>query len=147
MAVPNVFFYSPMNSGSFIKTGQQRKVLISTDLLLGEGVDIPDLDTLFLASPYMQERVIQQCSGRLLRASDGKKSVLIYDYVDYKVPRLSYMFTKRISIYKKLGFIPLGDNKTPYERILYFSYDFLDSLIADIKGAEKEIFLAFSYEK
>lgn len=128
-----------------IKNGQQRKVLISTDLLLGEGVDIPDLDTLFLASPYMQERVIQQCSGRLLRTSEGKTSVLIYDYVDYKIPRLSYMFTKRVTIYKKLGFIPLGDNKIPYERILYFSYDFLAPLIADIKGAEKEIMLSSSF--
>lgn len=121
------------------------KVLISTDMLLGEGVDIPNLDTLFLASPYMQERVIQQCAGRLSRAVEGKENTLIYDYVDYRIPRLSYMYTKRLSIYRKLGFIPLSDEKMPYEKILYDDSDFLDPLLSDITKANKEIILSTSF--
>ena len=121
------------------------KVLISTDMLLGEGVDIPNLDTFFLASPYMQERVIQQCAGRLSRAVEGKENTLIYDYVDYRIPRLSYMYTKRLSIYRKLGFIPLSDEKMPYEKLLYDDSDFLDPLLLDITKANKEIILSTSF--
>ena len=121
------------------------EVLISTDMLLGEGVDIPNLDTLFLSSPYMQERVIQQCAGRLSRSAEGKESTLIYDYVDYRIPRLSYMYTKRLSIYRKLGFIPLSDEKMPYEKLLYDDSDFLDSLLSDIIKATEEIILSTSF--
>ncbi len=130
---------------SDLRVKSNPEVLISTDMLLGEGVDIPNLDTLFLSSPYMQERVIQQCAGRLSRSAEGKESTLIYDYVDYRIPRLSYMYTKRLSIYRKLGFIPLSDDKMPYEKLLYDDSDFLDSLLSDIIKATDEIILSTSF--
>lgn len=128
-----------------IKDSPHPEVIIATDMLLGEGVDIPSLDTLFLASPYMQERVIQQCIGRLSRIADGKQSVLIYDYVDYRIPKLSYMFTKRLSVYRKLGCIPYSDVTEPYEKILYDDSDFLEMLISDISKAKKDIIFSTSY--
>lgn len=44
-----------------IRKADRPDVLIATDKLLGEGVDLPSLDTLFLASPFKQERIVQQC--------------------------------------------------------------------------------------
>ena len=128
-----------------LKLAKYSFVLIATDKLLGEGVDIPSLDTLFLVSPYMQERVIQQCIGRLSRASEEKNSILIYDYVDYRIPKLSYMFSRRLSIYIKLGCIPYSNISEPYEKILYDESDFLETLISDITKAKNEIVFSASY--
>lgn len=127
------------------RTDGPRRVLIATDMLMGEGVDIPSLDTLFFASPYMQERVIQQCVGRLSRLYDGKKPIMIHDYVDYRIPRLGYMFSKRITIYRKLGCIPFSDTLAPYEKMLYDESDFLDALLSDISNAESGIVLSTSF--
>ena len=151
LGIPYVSLDGKMNKNSIrealdeLRDKLHPKVLIATDMLLGEGVDIPNLDTLFLASPYMQERVIQQCAGRLSRAVEGKENTLIYDYVDYRIPRLSYMYTKRLSIYRKLGFIPLSDEKMPYEKFLYDDSDFLNPLLSDITKANKEIILSTSF--
>ena len=55
------------------------------------------------------------------------------------------MYTKRLSIYRKLGFVPLYDEKMPYEKLLYDDSDFLDSLLSDITKANKEIILSTSF--
>ncbi len=148
--IPSVVLDGSVNSKKINEAVQSLRssigpsVLIATDKLLGEGLDIPGLDTLFLASPYMQEGVISQCVGRLSRASEGKKTTLVYDYVDYRVPILSHMFTRRISIYKKLGYSPLTDSSAPYDRLLYDDLSFEDKFIEDIKNAQNEVIISSS---
>ena len=120
-------------------------VLIATDKLLGEGIDIPMLDTLVLASPFMQESAIQQYAGRISRAASGKNDTLIYDYADYLIPRLSYMYLKRLSVYKKLGYVSCADTRQPRTEMLFDNVSFSDAFLADILKAEKSIIISASY--
>ena len=121
------------------------EVLIATDKLLGEGVDLPELDTLFFVSPFKQPRIVEQCAGRLLRAAEGKFSVRIYDYVDYRIPMLSRMFSRRVSIYKRLGYIQHGNESAPAQKILYDGSDYSAALLDDISAAGSEIILSASF--
>ena len=60
--------------------------LCATSSLLGEGFDLPLLDTRFLAMPISFEGRLIQYAGRLHRAFPGKENVLICDYLDEMPP-------------------------------------------------------------
>ena len=79
-------------------------VIVATGSYIGEGFDLPQLDTLLLASPYSWEGVITQYSGRLHRENEGKDNVIVFDYVDTSVPMLERMYKKRLKTYAKLGY-------------------------------------------
>ena len=83
----------------------ENKVILSTGKYLGEGFDLPSLDTLFLVFPFSWKGTLAQYTGRLNRAFQGKKEVRVYDYVDEKVPTLLGMYKKRLRSYKNLGFV------------------------------------------
>ena len=68
-----------------------------------------------------------------------------YDYVDYRIPALSRMFASRQRIYRKLGFLPSGDEHAPQVKILYGEKDFLEVLLADISSAARSVFVFFSF--
>ncbi len=78
-------------------------VVVATSQLLGEGFDLPQLDTLFLAFPVAFQGRIVQYAGRLLRPYPGKTEVQIHDYVDAAVPVLAAMHAKRKRAYALLG--------------------------------------------
>lgn len=80
------------------------RVILSTGKYLGEGVDLPCLDTLFLVFPVSWKGTLTQYAGRLNREYYGKTEVQIFDYVDQKVPVLSRMYFKRLKGYSALGF-------------------------------------------
>jgi superfamily II DNA or RNA helicase len=80
------------------------RIILSTGKYLGEGFDLPCLDTLFLVFPFSWKGTLTQYVGRLNRTSYGKTEVIVYDYVDDKVPILRRMFDRRIKGYKALGF-------------------------------------------
>jgi hypothetical protein len=44
-------------------------------------------------------------TGRLMRQSEGKTVVQVYDYADTRVPVLKRMFEKRMKTYRALGFL------------------------------------------
>ena len=74
------------------------QVLLATYSLAAEGLDIPRLDTLVLATP--KGDVVQAC-GRILRETPGKQNdPYILDIVD-DLPILEKMFLKRKRFYKK----------------------------------------------
>ena len=79
-------------------------VVVATGSYLGEGFDWPRLDTLFLAFPIAFKGRVVQYVGRLLRAHGAKHAVELHDYVDEHVAVLARMHTKRLSVYKTLGF-------------------------------------------
>lgn len=54
----------------------------------GEGFDLPRLDALLLTMPVVWKGTLTQYTGRLHRAAPGKREVLLYDYVDLRVPML-----------------------------------------------------------
>jgi superfamily II DNA or RNA helicase len=78
--------------------------LLATGSFLGEGFDLPQLDTLFLAFPLAFKGRIVQYVGRVLRPLPGKSRVEVHDYVDINVPVLARMHTKRLPAYGSLGF-------------------------------------------
>ena len=78
--------------------------LLATASLLGEGFDMPELDTLFLAMPISFKGRLIQYAGRLHRFSKQKKSVRIYDYVEPDHPLTAQMYRKRTSAYREMGY-------------------------------------------
>ena len=80
------------------------QVVVATGKYIGEGFDLPRLDTLFLALPISWKGSLAQYAGRIHRESEGKESVIIYDYVDYSLPMLERMFAKRLKGYDALGY-------------------------------------------
>ncbi len=78
--------------------------ILSTGSLVGEGFDLPQLDTLFLAMPFSFKGRMIQYAGRLHREFNGKEGVIIYDYLDISSGLTISMFKKRISAYKQMGY-------------------------------------------
>ena len=82
----------------------QAQVVVATGKYVGEGFDLPRLDTLFLAMPIAWKGSLAQYAGRIHRESAGKECVTIYDYVDCSLPMLQRMFNKREKSYKAMGY-------------------------------------------
>ena len=78
--------------------------LLATASLIGEGVDIPRLDTLVLAMPISFKGRMVQYAGRLHRQWPGKKDVVIYDYLDRCSGLTVSMYRKRLLAYKSMGY-------------------------------------------
>ncbi len=82
----------------------QGRVIVATGRFVGEGFDIPRLDTLFLTLPVSWRGTIAQYAGRLHRLHEGKREVRIFDYADLDIPMLSRMFDKRCQGYESIGY-------------------------------------------
>ena len=82
----------------------ENRIILATGKYLGEGFDLPCLDTLFLVFPFSWKGTLIQYTGRLNRTWYGKKEIRVYDYVDDKVPVLFRMYGRRLKGYKSLGF-------------------------------------------
>lgn len=107
---------------------------------MGEGFDEPRLDTLFLAAPISWKGTLQQYAGRLHRMFDGKKNVMVYDYVDVHIKMLERMYHKRISGYAGMGYKALSDGDLPEKPGMIFdSRGFLPVFQRDIQSAKHEI--------
>jgi superfamily II DNA or RNA helicase len=96
-------FRAIMENINHVSEGANR-IILSTGKYLGEGFDLPCLDTLFLVFPFSWRGTLIQYTGRLNRTYYGKTEIRIYDYVDDKVPVLSGMFGRRMKGYRSLGF-------------------------------------------
>lgn len=80
------------------------QVIIATGKYIGEGFDLPRLDTLFLALPISWKGNLTQYVGRIHRSVEGKNEVQVYDYVDINHPLFLKMFQRRSTGYKNLGY-------------------------------------------
>jgi len=81
------------------------RLILATGRYIGEGFDDPRFDTLFLAMPISWKGTLAQYVGRLHREHDGKREVIVYDYVDHSVPVLARMAAKREKGYRALGYV------------------------------------------
>jgi len=75
------------------------KIVISTGQFFGEGVDVDNLECLFIVYPFAFEGKLVQYIGRIQRS--GKPPV-IFDYRDSKIDYFDKMFKQRNRYYKKL---------------------------------------------
>lgn len=83
-------------------------LLIATGSKIGEGFDLPRLNTLFLAAPISFEGRLEQYVGRLNRNYPEKNAVYVFDYIDSHMRYFDKMFNKRLRTYKKIGYTMLS---------------------------------------
>lgn len=81
----------------------KKKYLVATYQLAKEGLDIPSLRNLVLATPQKNDTTVQQSIGRVERKAPGKQWGMVYDYVD-SFGILQGWSKKRDRIYKRLGY-------------------------------------------
>lgn len=108
-------FYVGGKKMDALNKAAQKRVVFTTYQMAKEGLDIPDLDVLIMASPQAQ---IEQTVGRILRFHKNKGIPVVLDFVDPKVesvsrnrdgeskittPFDSLWFSRRRQ-YKKLGY-------------------------------------------
>lgn len=77
-----------------------KKFLFATYSLAKEGLDIPCLERLCMASPQKDYAVITQSIGRIARTFDGKADPVVYDFVD-DISYLVKSYKKRCTTYRK----------------------------------------------
>ncbi len=78
--------------------------MIATASLIGEGLDLPYLDSLVLAMPLSFKGRLVQYVGRLERTEEGKDCIKVFDYLDSACPTTLKMYRKRASTYRTLRF-------------------------------------------
>lgn len=121
-------------------------ILVATGRYVGEGFDLPRLDTLFLAMPVSWKGTLAQYAGRLHRNYEGKQEVLIYDYVDIRIPMLERMYHKRLSGYAAIGYTIRGDRTVPAaENRIFSQEEYWDTFSMDIANAQRDILITSPY--
>lgn len=81
----------------------KKQYLFASYSLAKEGLDIPRLDRLFLASPVKYSSVIIQSVGRISRVYEGKQKPVCFDFVDKNIGYCEKAYRERKRHYRKLG--------------------------------------------
>ena len=76
------------------------KIVISTGQYFGEGIDISNLECLFIVYPFAFEGKLIQYIGRIQRS---KNPPVIFDYRDSKIEYFEKMFKQRKRYYNRLN--------------------------------------------
>lgn len=80
----------------------KKHFLFASYKLAKEGLDIPRLDRLHLATPQKDYAIIVQSVGRIARTFEGKEQPICFDYVD-NFKMAENMYKLRCRHYKKCG--------------------------------------------
>ena len=80
----------------------EKHFLFASYNLAKEGLDIPRLDRLYLATPKKDYAVVTQSIGRIARTFEGKEDAVCYDYVD-DIQFCENQWKRRRSSYRKAG--------------------------------------------
>lgn len=119
-------------------------ILVATGQKIGEGFDYPRLDTLMLAAPVSFSGRLEQYIGRLNRDYEGKKDVIVYDYIDSHIRVFENMYVKRLRTYKRVGYT-LISNITPDKQNPNFIYDsgnYAEVFERDLVESERRIIVS-----
>lgn len=87
-----------------LRLNKKKVLLMATASLIGEGFDLPELDTLIFSTPLSFEGRLIQYAGRIHRESEDKKSAQIIDFVDSYSAMFLKMYRSRVSTYRKMGY-------------------------------------------
>jgi len=80
----------------------EKKYLFASYALAKEGLDIPNLERLFMATPVKDEAVVIQAVGRVSRTSPGKDTPMVYDFID-NIRYCQRAYRERTRHYRKIG--------------------------------------------
>lgn len=86
----------------------KKKYLFATYSLCKEGLDIPRLDRLFMASIQKDYAVVTQSIGRIARKATNKKDAIVYDFLD-DIGYCNKAYKARLRHYKKAGCYMKGE--------------------------------------
>jgi superfamily II DNA or RNA helicase len=78
--------------------------LVATKQLVGEGLDVPHLSSIFLTTPIKWKGSLIQFIGRILRTAEGKENALIVDFED-PCWLLKGSLNSRMKGYKEMGIL------------------------------------------
>ena len=119
-------------------------LLIATGQKIGEGFDCPKLDTLMLASPVKFDGRLIQYVGRLNRSYEGKRDVVVYDYVDAHIGIFDNQYRNRLAAYKKIGYRIQSDTTAGHQSVnaIYDRGNYTEVFERDLIEAEREIVIA-----
>ncbi len=93
-----------LNRINDLRTSKKKVMIMATASLIGEGFDLPELDTLVFATPLSFEGRLVQYAGRIHRESKNKQSAQIIDFVDSSNGMFLKMYRNRVSTYRKMGY-------------------------------------------
>ena len=119
-------------------------ILVAIGKYIGEGFNFPRLDTMMIAMPIAWEGNVEQYAGRLHRDYEGKKDVVIYDYIDSHIRVLERMYHKRLKAYKQIGY-QIGTaeaGKTESDNAIFDAESYLHVYQKDLKESTREIVIA-----
>ena len=116
-------------------------ILVATSQSVGEGFNVPRLDTLFLTTPVSGEPLVEQFLGRINRDYEFKESAIVYDYVDLHISFFNNMYKKRLRAYRKIGFDVITNvvNNKQEAHHIYNYNDYSEIFAQDIHESNKEI--------
>jgi superfamily II DNA or RNA helicase len=121
-------------------------IIVATGKYIGEGFDYARLDTLFLVSPVAWKGIIAQYAGRLHREHEGKQEVLIYDYIDIRVPVCESMYRKRLKGYASIGYRirndEVFDSLFPTTDVIYDGKNFEQPFISDLAKCKHSVVIS-----
>jgi superfamily II DNA or RNA helicase len=80
-----------------------RAVVVATKLA-NEGLDLPRLDTLVLATAMRSQVLLEQQVGRVMRTAMGKRDAQVWDLVDPYCRTMAAQARERIAFYQRAGF-------------------------------------------
>ena len=103
---------------SCVKNNKQFYIL-STGSFIGEGFDLPILDSLFITMPISFKGRLIQYIGRIHRPFKNKKDVNVYDYFDSNNGLTIKMFKRRIPTYKDLNYQIISKDSQNADKFIY----------------------------
>ncbi|SJZ61489.1 Superfamily II DNA or RNA helicase [Pilibacter termitis] len=127
---------------SSLKKSEQAFVLFATSKYVGEGFDLPQLDTLFFTLPFSWKGNQKQYLGRLERNIEEKDELRVYDYVDIADNSFAQMYQKRFRVYKNNHYELAEDAETrKYQAYLYDGKTYLARFKQDLQEMKETLFL------
>lgn len=87
----------------------EKQILFATYNLAKEGLDIPRLEVLIMATPYKDYAIITQAIGRVARVFKGKTKAMAVDLVDNDY-YLQKSYKKRLTTYRKNDCYEMDNN-------------------------------------
>lgn len=86
------------------RKSKKQVIILATASLVGEGFDLPELDTLIFATPLSFEGRLIQYAGRIHRSYQDKNTARIIDFVDSYSGMFLKMYRSRVNTYRKMGY-------------------------------------------